>query len=157
MRCVKTKDTVPTQMYAVTIYMFVAMNWYPGLCCIYPVLIVRVGKEIVKANVSFVTCYRQHVADGMSPRGCRENPFLYFPHIPISLKNAHKLCITLRHCAFITSHNICVTIHTECALWTVGAEAEETVDQLGSKILNVDKRDLASNITAKKSYYDNGL
>jgi len=65
----------------------------------------RVGKETVKANVSFVTCYRQHVTDGISQGGFREIPFSHFPHTPILLRNGNKYCIILRHVT-LKSHAI---------------------------------------------------
>jgi len=63
----------------------------------------RVEKESVKANVSFVTCSRQHVTDGISQGGFREIPFLHFLHILILLKNGNKLCIILIH---VTLHSL---------------------------------------------------
>ena len=51
----------------------------------------RVGKEIVKANVSFVTCSRPHVTDGILPGCFRQIPFLCFPHIPILLKKRTEM------------------------------------------------------------------
>jgi len=45
----------------------------------------HVGKAIVKEIVSFVTCSRPNVTDGISTRGFREIPFV-FSHIPILLK-----------------------------------------------------------------------
>ena len=145
--CKNKNDTVPIQIYLVIIYRFVALNWYPSFYSIYPVLIMRVGKAIVKVNVSFVTCSRPHVTDGIPMKGFQEIPFLCFPTFWFCLKMDINDALYKDMCLYNLSQYVFIIIYTECALWKVRAEAKATVDHLARKIVGSDKRNLASNIT----------